>query len=475
MSSEIPLPTAPVRRQSRFRRPIWILAGVVALTLLAWFGRSAWQDWADARAWEAYLAERESRDPNWRDQFYGRPETAAEAESRQRLNALNTAIYAQGRQAWIAYRTSLYGGFAQDPDRPDALMTSEQYEFLRWVRQLMKAFVEQGEQIDRLVPLNFYFDQDLPHETLITRVNADLNALCVVNEVTELQAFQEIQENHPEKAVRWVRRSLRLQNMQHYLTAWGRLGTIPYLVERLLNLTEPSDASLEALQDDLNELLASRNRFADLRTQLRLDELRLRDFRRNGGTDRDLNQYASIFLDRDSAWNSPWTKPLRSSYLHARFSSLFRRHDHILLQLNRLADRIDELVTLPPGQAWLLWNTFAQENRLPSQMTLPIPESGTPAVPAALLFLLPGLHTSVILHFNMEAHLTCTRAAIAAERFRRDSGRMPKQWPELVPRYLPQEPLDPYTRPTAVAPDDAAGDHHLLRRPGGSRRRRREV
>jgi hypothetical protein len=43
-----------------------------------------------------------------------------------------------------------------------------------------------------------------------------------------------------------------------------------------------------------------------------------------------------------------------------------------------------------------------------------------------------------------EAKHQCSIAALAAERFRRESGRWPKDLEELTPKFLPETPLDPF-------------------------------
>jgi len=43
-----------------------------------------------------------------------------------------------------------------------------------------------------------------------------------------------------------------------------------------------------------------------------------------------------------------------------------------------------------------------------------------------------------------QAHLLCAASALAAERFRRDAGRWPESFAELVPGYLKNVPTDPF-------------------------------
>ncbi len=59
--------------------------------------------------------------------------------------------------------------------------------------------------------------------------------------------------------------------------------------------------------------------------------------------------------------------------------------------------------------------------------------------------LLPSLSRSVVLHLRITAQLECTRVALAAERFRLKTGRLPTSIAELVPDYLDGVPDDPFS------------------------------
>ncbi len=59
--------------------------------------------------------------------------------------------------------------------------------------------------------------------------------------------------------------------------------------------------------------------------------------------------------------------------------------------------------------------------------------------------ILPGWHRQVAAHLSRQARFDAALAALAAEEFRLQHGRWPTDWSELVPQFLPQVPLDPWT------------------------------
>ena len=58
--------------------------------------------------------------------------------------------------------------------------------------------------------------------------------------------------------------------------------------------------------------------------------------------------------------------------------------------------------------------------------------------------LIPSLQRAMTLHVKSTAHLHCALAAVAAERFRLNTGRLPNSPNELVPDYIDEWPTDPF-------------------------------
>ncbi len=58
---------------------------------------------------------------------------------------------------------------------------------------------------------------------------------------------------------------------------------------------------------------------------------------------------------------------------------------------------------------------------------------------------LPNIETSFFKEATLEALMLATRAGLAARLFAKESGRLPSALADLVPAYLPDTPLDPFT------------------------------
>ena len=59
--------------------------------------------------------------------------------------------------------------------------------------------------------------------------------------------------------------------------------------------------------------------------------------------------------------------------------------------------------------------------------------------------LMPSLARLMQLHVKISAHLECARTALAAERYRLKTGRLPAALSQLVPDYLKAVPTDRLT------------------------------
>lgn len=59
--------------------------------------------------------------------------------------------------------------------------------------------------------------------------------------------------------------------------------------------------------------------------------------------------------------------------------------------------------------------------------------------------LVPNLSTVILREATIEAHLEAARTGLACKLFRQANGRYPETLAELVPAFLPQEPVDPFT------------------------------
>lgn len=71
-------------------------------------------------------------------------------------------------------------------------------------------------------------------------------------------------------------------------------------------------------------------------------------------------------------------------------------------------------------------------------------ENDTPWFPSVSATVLPNLNMSVFSTVEYAARRRCALAAIAVERYRLETGRLPDQLAELVPRFLEGVPEDPF-------------------------------
>jgi hypothetical protein len=451
-----PPPAPVVRNRSRFRRPIWIILGLVAALFLSWLAHGYWQDWADAKAWREYLAELEKREPNWRERVYGRPATSEEEKTRKELIQLNTAIPGDtiNWSTWTTYRTSLYGGFLQDPSRPQARLTDDQHAFLKWMQEVMMPFFEKGHLIDAWQHIAPHFPDDMSFDRVINQGNLEFGQLFTLNELVELQALFQMQENRPSEAAKWICRCIKLQSMQRHGAWYVPMGMVPFLVERWLNLTEPSNDLLNKIHHDLQLSLENQRQWLKrIGSYSRLLEIQVRTIERGELTPTEIRRYGSSFLKPDDLLMQTWANNIRPYYVRLKLSSHFRRANHVRLRLHQLADRLESMASLPPGEAWTLWKAFEEVNRFVEFVTLPVDESGTDALPSGVRFFVSHFPNLMRLHFEQEAQLGAALTCVAAERYRRDHGRLPTAWVDLVPGYLEKELLDPFTgRPLVIKP-----------------------
>jgi hypothetical protein len=444
-----------VKPQSWFKRwrasliALLIIAGCVAV----WFGWDYWQAIQDERALKEYLAELDQREPNWRERVYGKEATAEQAESRRKLNVLAKAL-PTSNPAWIPYREGLYQGMYNDPAHPAARLPEEQVAFLNWARGYWKPFREKLEVVDTLMPLNRNLLRDESYEKMIAPLQQGISNLWLVNEPIELETIYHINKNDPQEALKWLRRSLHLQLIRHKLTNLHQLDSIPFFVERLLDLSEPNQESLTLLQRDLEAAcqLLETEPYLQFGSECRLQEKTIREIVRGELKYPQLDRIGAFhyLIPNDSTWNAPWLQFARTHYLQFLVRNMYHRPDHVALKVHHLADHIEDLAKLPQDQRWPKWKDFADASGLSTvadyfhadQMKPPKTES----IPDGVYYLNPYTSAEIVALLNREIQMKTALIAVAAERYRLDHGRFPKSWSELVPSYLVQEIIDPFTR-----------------------------
>jgi hypothetical protein len=464
VAADVKVPGA--KRRSPFRRGVLILLGLIA----AYFGGVFAWDWlqarSDAQALDEYFAELYQREPEWQSRVYGRPPTAEQEETRRRFHALANHKLFFANPSWMAYRTGLYQGMFQDPNRPGAVLPQEQVEYLHWAMKHWKPLCDQFYVIDEFKQLNRLVSQNADPDEMLQSYSGDYQAWFRTNEILEVQAMGYIATGQPKEAVTSLRRILRLTLIRNEMTQWPlQYCSLPSFIERLLNLTDPADQDLEALHRDLSLAIP----FLETKCYLILGaECRLTQHKaafiaegKLSGARLELEHRRGSILanriDKDSHWNEFWLRWAKPYYLSHLVRSPYRRRDHVILRLHQLADRIESLASLPVESRWATWKAFADANNLPESSALmknAVPPH-TDAVPDGVFYLFPLVHTYVRVLHEQEAQMKTALAAIAAERFRIAHGRLPRDWSELVPKFLDQPILDPFTgKPLIIKSND---------------------
>ncbi len=434
------------KQRKTYRR---YLAGAVLLLVALVVGWMTWgglQNWRDRRALEQYLSELDQRIPGWRVRLYGKPLTESQANDHQRWEELRKLIYTNNN-GWIPYRQGLYGGMYQDPTKPAALLSTEQQEFMEAAHLFWQPVLSKVNELGGLPAQHRLIDlSDKYDKRSLQRAGRYYSERFLVNEGIEVEVLYHLSKNDPASAVHWL--CMGKEPTQDQIHA------LPFLVERLLNLTQPTIPQLASLQQLLTKQLKilDGNFLHGMGDELRMMDKLMEDLSQADLPLRNLDDLGEQlgFIQRNSSWKSlSWFDKPREWYLKFQIRHLFRRPYWLSLKLHQLADRITDLAQLEPAQQWTTWLAFAQENQLPFRDWMNDQSrkfTETPSMPKAI-FLLRGryLHDMMAYQFNGKAQLASALTAVLAERYRLEQGRFPKEWSELCPRYLAKPLLDPFT------------------------------
>lgn len=434
------------KQRKAYRR---YLAGALLLLVALVAGWMTWgglQNWRDRRALEQYLSELDQRDPGWRVRLYGKPLTESQVTDHQQWEELRK-LHQANINGWMPYRQGLYGGMYQDPSKPASLLSAEQQEFMEAAHLFWLPVFTKANELGGLPGLHRFVDLKERYDKRIQQVGGMYHSdRYVINEGIEIEVLYHLSKDDPASAVHWLCMGKEPTINQLYAT--------PFLIERLLNLTQPTIPQLERLQQLLTKQIErlDHNFLHGVGDDLRMMDKLMEELSQADIPLRDLDNLGEQFgfIQRHSSWKSlSWFDKPREWYLKLQIRHLFRRPYWLSLKLHQLADRITELAQREPTQQWTTWLAFAQENQLSFRdwkNDLSRNYTETPSMPKAL-FLLRGryLHDMMVYQFNGKAQLTSALAAILAERYRLEQGRFPKEWSELCPRYLAKPLLDPFT------------------------------
>jgi len=337
----------------------------------------------------------------------------------------------------------------QDPAHPAASLPAEQVEFLKVTHQIWQPMLVKLATTYKLPQQHRSIDRDASYEMMRNQFLGQHSPTAFsINQGIEAEVMYQIMMNKPEMALPWFSLCKPLHYQYYY--------SLPFLVERWLNLTQPQSASLLQLQHVLKQQSQEIERLgcASFGSELRLTEKLIREIASGELTQLQIQrlQLYEMLLGRDSSWNTGWLQWARQYYLWLRIQSLFSRPSQLILRLHQLADRIEELPRIDLVSRWHSWKCYAQEHSIPLDNRayfahhLRHKTNDSEAIPEAI-FLLKAhyCHIQLLQFFNMHAQVNTALAAVAAERFRIEKGHFPTSWADLSPAYLSKPVLDPYT------------------------------
>jgi len=440
-----PAPVA-MKKRSAYRR--LLLATVLLLfgSIAGWMIWGAIRDWADAKALQDYFTELEAREPGWQDRVYGKALTPAQLDDHQKWNELQEAL-SMNNVAWSPFRQGLHQGMNQDPAQPTAQVPAEQVEFMKAAHEFLQPVLQKLATMGRLPGRHRLVDRNATYEKMLSTFGNMYDPTAqLLNEAVELEVMYHIMMNDPEQAFRWI------TGCRPPIS--GYLYSPPSLIERWLNLTQPQAATLLQMQ----QLLEQQGRwpekyaFPGLGSDLRLMEKHIRELAHGDLPIAQIDRLGGQFglVGRDSPWNTQFLGWLRPHYVKYRVGSIFQRPNHLILRLHQLADQVEELARIEPARQWTTWTQFAQSqsiliDRINYRVGTTL-KTYPDTMPEGLFHLRANyLHWQMISLFDQQAQMNTTLAAVVAERYRLDHGRFPADWSELVPRYITQPIIDPYT------------------------------
>lgn len=433
-----------VKKRGGYRRLLAMTALVIVCSVAGWMIWGAVRDWADARALRAYFAELEQREPGWQDRVYGKPPTPEQEAELQKWKEL-VPFTASLDTVISIYDQGLFGGMSQPPHDPAAQLPAEQVAFIEAVRQAWQPLLQKLSTMEKLPLDHRYVDQTASSEMMWSQFNGRYSSAAYkAGDVVELEMLYHIVMNDPQQAWRWYQRSQVLPHRSIHTRP-------PFLVERWLNMTQPSAPVLLKMQKTLEQLVREdENALLNFGNMLRLETRSIRDMNEGSlsAVKLDFLSYP-LGVDEKSPWRSSWLNWARPTYVKFRLNQVFHRPDYLVLRLHQLADRIEGLSQLEIPHRWPTWKQFAESQGIVMGPSLgqttrtfsdPLPEG---------LFLLDvgakSLHRRVETLFSLQALHRTILAAVAAERFRVEKGHFPKDWNDLAPQYLDQPLLDPFT------------------------------
>lgn len=381
-------------RSRRFK--LFLIAGILAVLVIR-IGLDVWAGGRVRAAVDRLEARYGSLEPG-----AGWPPAVPDADNRARLVEAAAALVMPGTATGTIPMARAIAEFRKLP--PPALVPGELREFVRMNRGAL-GLVDQARGLRQA---NWNLDYQTFDDT------PPLLELRTLSNAVHVAALLDVEAGRPDEASR---------SLEGGLAVASSLGQEPMLiiqliriavaleqfegVEELISRSEPSAAALEGLADRLREA-----REPDPLSIGLVGELR----------------YSNAMLAAFDRGRAPWLSPGGGPSLRAWLLLMVGR-PFVRLSRARYLDRMDALIEIQRGpRPRPSWDEGAEVRWLDQR-----------------LLSTAGFERAMETGDQYMGALAVTELGVALRRYRLDRGEYPDELPALVPAYLPDVPIDPFT------------------------------
>ncbi|HQR06704.1 MAG TPA: PQQ-binding-like beta-propeller repeat protein [Gemmatales bacterium] len=415
-----------------YRRWWVLLLAVLVLIVLGLYGSKVYQEWRVDQELAKEVRLLEQNEPNWRfeDWVARQPQLMADD---------NLALVALNLKSRLPFLLSRYDGLFADVDAFPAHRLN-QYQ-LNELKTLLVNCAEAQAEMDQLLLLKagvFPVENPLdPSFKVLTARLAMQQELRNVANLFKMDAQLRVEENKPDEAFKACEATLQLSRScaqdpfvvsQFICIAIQSLSTT--MIERTLAQTEPSQQSLIRLQARLlAEADVSLFKAGVQSERAGIDRF-LREVQEGRYSSADLASFRKTISNFNSSTGNARTLSDILNEMRSWFNaSPYGYIPEERLKLLRFYQAALALAEKPEGAALDEMKALIEKYRAD--------------IPSVVVFgaTLPRIYES---DQKRRAGLRMAAALLAAERYRLETGKVPAGWNDLVPKYFPSIPIDPY-------------------------------
>lgn len=234
----------------------------------------------------------------------------------------------------------------QDADHPEAQLAVEQVEFLKAAHAYWQPVLQKLQAVGKLPPLQDVYDRQASFINMINKPTQPYATTAAVQRnLIELEVIRFIAQNDPTQAALWYRLGTTSPQQSTF-------SSMPFLVERWLNLTQPKANDLQQMQQALEQQIHEDDlSWMYYGSFLRMEEKLIHEIAKGQLSAASLDQYSySLGIGQDSLWRASSLYWPRVYYVQMRMQMIFQRPHHLALRLHQLADRVEELSRLEPSK-----------------------------------------------------------------------------------------------------------------------------